>query len=362
MGVQIAAQVLEAYELGQPPGSGGLDLAPVLAQFRRNEGQGNLIEDAFLGGAGDAPRPSEYAVLVDLETPRDAKLAHGDVVRLRPCEVVQRRAIALLRHNPQVDLQSGAQHDGGAGVAVGNDLGHLVVGDEPLHHVGALAGGDENVQVADGLLAPPIAARDHGLLHAFAAFQVLEQWLGEVFRSVEPEPLLDLPFVLELADELELGLGAEAGKPVQLAGGRGLLQVGDGVDLELVEEDLGALGTDAGYGGQLDEAGRRAALHLLEQRQPFRLHELRDLGGEVLADAWQLGEVLALCEHVGNAVRQVADRARGVTIGAHAERVGTFDLEKIGKVVEGAGDLRVVDGHDAGGSRIAGREVSRNLR
>mgnify|MGYP006369458585 CR=1 FL=1 len=51
------------------------------------------------------------------------------------------------------------------------------------------------------------------------------------------------------------------------------------------------------------------------------------------------------------------DRARGVAIGAHAERVGTFDLEKIGKVVEGAGDLRVVDRHEM----VTGGGVRRHL-
>ena len=70
-----------------------------------------------------------------------------------------------------------------------------------------------------------------------------------------------------------------------------------------------------------------------------------DLGGEVGADAGQRVEIFAGGQHLGHVARQRADDARGLAVGAHAERVRRVDLEEIGELLELAGDLRVGDGH-----------------
>ena len=44
-------------------------------------------------------------------------------------------------------------------------------------------------------------------------------------------------------------------------------------------------------------------------------------------------------------MRQVLNCARGFAIGANTERIGTFDLQQIGKVIESGRRLGIVDRH-----------------
>ena len=54
VGVQVAAQVGELHQAGQASVARRLDLAAVLAQLRRNEGQADAAVDRCLVLAGDA--------------------------------------------------------------------------------------------------------------------------------------------------------------------------------------------------------------------------------------------------------------------------------------------------------------------
>ena len=92
--VQVAAQVLERDQPRQRAGLGRLDLAAILAQFRRDERQAERLVDAFLGLAGHertVVHPVE-AVFVQLEAALDGAVAKRDVVALRAGEVLERRA------------------------------------------------------------------------------------------------------------------------------------------------------------------------------------------------------------------------------------------------------------------------------
>ena len=75
--------------------------------------------------------------------------------------------------------------------------------------------------------------------------------------------------------------------------------------------------------------------------------ELGDLARQVGADARQLCQILAAGNDLGGAARQVLDRARGSAVGANTERIGAFDLEQIGEVIEGGRNLGIVDRHRA---------------
>ena len=73
---------------------GGLDLARVLAQHRRDERQAERRVDLLLGLAGDDLAALELGerVLVQRQAARERALAQLDVVALRAGEVEQRRA------------------------------------------------------------------------------------------------------------------------------------------------------------------------------------------------------------------------------------------------------------------------------
>src|SRR5271165_121854 len=73
-----------------------------------------------------------------------------------------------------------------------------------------------------------------------------------------------------------------------------------------------------------------------------------DLVGKVLADTGQRVEVFAVGQHVGDVTRQLADDARRAPVGTHPERVGAFDFEQIGNLVELAGDFGVDQRHKTG--------------
>jgi len=73
----------------------------------------------------------------------------------------------------------------------------------------------------------------------------------------------------------------------------------------------------------------------------------RYLVGQIAADPREFIEVLALSQHVGDTARQLSNQPRRPPVGAHAELVGTLDVEKIGNLVELAGNLGVDDGHGA---------------
>jgi hypothetical protein len=104
-----------------------------------------------------------------------------------------------------------------------------------------------------------------------------------------------------------------------------------------------ALGADARQAQQLRDAGGKAPAQLFQQLAGAGGGDLADLAGEVLADARELGELAALRELRGEVERQSAYDARGVAVGTDAERVFVAELEEIGDLLEGRGDVGVMD-------------------
>ena len=88
----------------------------------------------------------------------DGETAQRDVVRLGAGEIEQRGAIALLRYRTHVDLQAGAEHDGRARRAVRKNLGDVLVVHELIADRRAILRSHHNVQIADRVAAPAIAA------------------------------------------------------------------------------------------------------------------------------------------------------------------------------------------------------------
>src|SRR6185436_11665573 len=113
----------------------------------------------------------------------------GDVVLLRSGQVVEGGAPALRGDDPEVDLDAVAEHDHRLGLAARDDLGDRGHGGEALHDrrydVGR--GGAEDVDVGDGLAAPPRAAAD---LHGGHAGDVAEA-VGDRARLGQPDRELD---------------------------------------------------------------------------------------------------------------------------------------------------------------------------
>ncbi len=174
-------------------------------------------------------------------------------------EVMQRRAVARLRHDAEIDLKAGTQHDGRTRRALGDDVFHLVIGDERLHHVDAGLTGHQNVEIADRLLAPPVAAGDDYLFDALDLFEIGDEGRRELLGLPKADARRGLPAMLDFLQDVGLGLGAEAGQCLKLSRLGGLGEILDMLDGELVIENLDPLGAEAGQGGELNEVARHGS-------------------------------------------------------------------------------------------------------
>ena len=170
--LEVAADVVELDESGQCPLLRRLYLPPILAQLRWDPHHANGAEDLLfrlaanpfacfrvrvrgLLSGGDA----EDTVLVKAQATLDSELAHGHVVGLGACEVVQGRPIRAAWDDTQIHLQPRPQHHGAACRA-----GHLHVLDvwvcqEVLHEWWGIGAHGEDVNIAHRLLAAPVAPR-----------------------------------------------------------------------------------------------------------------------------------------------------------------------------------------------------------
>ncbi len=162
----------QCHQLRQPAFLGGLDLSAILPELRLDIGQPDGGKDFLLGAPAYPFIVSENPILVDLEAPRLPKLPNMDVVVFRTGEIVQRSAIALGGNDANIRLHARLQRNSGACRSLGSDFGDFLERNEVLDDGLALGAGHEQVQVADGLLATPVAARHHDLLDTGTALHI----------------------------------------------------------------------------------------------------------------------------------------------------------------------------------------------
>ena len=292
MAVEIAADVVELHEGGQPAGLRRLDLARVLAQLGRDPRQPHRGVDLLLGGAGDAPSAGlpEDAVLGDLEALLDGHLPDPDVVLLRAREVLERRAEGRRLHHAQVHLDALAVPHRGLGRAPLEDLRHLGQPHEGVHHARGIGRGHEDVEVAHGLLAAAHRAGGLDPLDPADARERVRDLLGQGQRASQRHARLPSPHQRDALEEVLLGLGLDAGQPAELARPRQRLELAEIGDLQAVVEELGGLGADAGDAHQIREPGGHLAAQRLERLDPSRPEILADLAGQIGSDPGDLVE------------------------------------------------------------------------
>ncbi len=177
-------------------------------------------------------------------------------------------------------------------------------------------------------------------------------------RQLEAARLAGMRF--HRLQDVELGLFAEAGQGADAAVARRPVQLLDGLHLEVVVQRLDPLRPQAGNLQQFGDRRRQFAPQAVEQAAVAGVDDFADLGGEVVADAGQPRQVLALFQQRARLLRQFAQRARGIAVGADAERIGALDFEPVGDFLEDGGDVGVVDGHDFNLSHVLSpRTISR---
>ena len=149
--------------------------------------------------------------------------------------------------------------------------------------------------------------------------------------------------------DLLLHLGAEALELPHAAGVERLGEIGAGLHLELLVEQLHPLGAEPRDPQQVEQARGELGGELAVEFQRARADDLGDLLGQVLPDPGDLGQVFrARPDQVGEGLGEVPNRAGGVAVGAHPERVGVLDLEEVGDLVEQPGDVGILHGRSGG--------------
>ncbi len=148
----------------------------------------------------------------------------------------------------------------------------------------------------------------------------------------------------ERGQHVLLGLGAEAGHGAQLLGLGGRLEVVQRGDAQLVVQQLGALGAQAGDAGDLHQAGRDPLAQLHRRRDVALGQQRVDLLGDGLAHPRQVGRP-ALPGQLGHRLAGVADGLRGVAVGQHAVDDRAVQFVERSQLVEGGGDLGVLHRH-----------------
>ncbi len=157
MAVQVAADVAERDEVGQPPLSCRLQLAPPLAQLRLDVGVAEPLVDPLLAraeldlarlGVGDA-------VLGDREAARHRFFAQLHVVGLRAGEVLEQVAERVGGDDPQVDRDAVVGLGPHAVRARRPRRGDQRVGGQVLGQRRRLLGGRDQVDVLAGLGPAP---------------------------------------------------------------------------------------------------------------------------------------------------------------------------------------------------------------
>ena len=135
-------------------------------------------------------------------------------------------------------------------------------------------------------------------------------------------------------------------------------------DAELLVQRGRLLRAQPGNADQRQHAAGNLRPQLLEHRDRAGVEQLADLLGQVLADAFDVGQVaVRIGRDVGERLGQVADPPRRVAIGPHAKRIGVLELEQVGDFVEGGGDVAVVHAAivEEGGEWEQGRGAGASL-
>ena len=320
-----------------------LELAVVLAQLGRDRLVAEVAVDLVLVG-----RPEDLAALDVLDAPlRDAHaaslrvLAHAHVVALRAGEVLQEVAVALERHDAQVELHAVVRHDRGLRRAVAEHLGHERLLDQPGRQGRPVGRRGDHVDVAHGLGAAAQRSRLVGRSQAGCARSGSSTVRASSSAWSMPERALARSGArLDLRQELLLLALAEAREPLQAALARGRLEVGERRDAELLPELARRLGAEAGQADDLDEALGDAAAQLLERRHRAGLAQLADLRRDRVADVVELGQAALLRERPDRLGR-LAEALRGPAVGEHAVHDRAVQLVEVAEQVEQVGDLGI---------------------
>ncbi len=213
-----------------------------------------------------------------------------------------------------------------------------VVAEEPLHQPRPVGRDGEDVEVPDGLPAPPDAP---GRLDRRGPSRFPEE-AGERLRVLDPgrerEPPPPRPIPADRPEEVLLALPPHPGKLLERPAPGGLFEPVDGIDPQALVEELDLFRPQPLDPQKLREAARDLPAQIGEEGASPRRRDLPHLLRDGDADAGDGGEIAPLPRHRRHALRHIGDAPRGGAVRADPERVLPEYVEYVRDLVEDAGD------------------------
>lgn len=108
-------------------------------------------------------------------------------------------------------------------------------------------------------------------------------------------------------------------------------------EAQLFEQRGDLLRTESRNAQHLHDSGRDLRFQVLQLRQLSRLDDDDNLVSEVFADAFELQQLSRIARDDRSDIRrQRFDRASGIAVRSHAERVRTIEFQQVGEVFKDA--------------------------
>ena len=334
-----------SHELRQRALQRRFQLAPALAQLRRDPRQPEPLVDALLGRAARrlAGLVVEHPVLGDVQPAPDRPLAQLHVVGLGAGEVLEHVAELIGRDDLHVDLHARVRVDPRTRLAGGmHGIDQLQLA-QRVDQRGRVRRRGDDVDVLGAVAEPAQRARDLHPVGRRVIAQRAGDLLGDRQRAGEQDArrrAAALLVVGERAQQVLLDLGAEPAQLADLTRLGDLAQLLQRVDVQLVIEQPRALRAEARQVHDGDQPGRELRAQLHGGGDVARLVQRAQLLLERLADARQRRH-LALARQAHHRHRRLADGLGRRAVGDHAVGDRAVELIQVAELIEGGGDLRV---------------------
>ncbi len=212
-----------------------------------------------------------------------------------------------------------------------------------------IGGGRDDVEVAEGLLAPAHRPRLGNVDRSRVLAQDGDNRLDgrQAVSEQAPSRVGVLRLKGERLQDLLLALRAEAGKRPQALGLGGRLQLLERRDAELLPDARRGLRPESRQPHEQHDFGRNRRLPLRKRLDLSLLDDLNDLLLDRLADSLQLLRPSVEGE-LRDRPRRLAHPSRRTAVCEHAERLRPFELEQVCEQVELLGHVGVRGEHGHG--------------
>src|SRR5215467_950262 len=182
-----------------------IDFSEILTHLRRNIVELELAIDFFFGAAGDRffSFKRGEAVFIERISHLERSLAQGNVVRLRPREVLHGSAERFRRKKPHVDLHPTAEMEADLVIAASNDIHDRRIFRDICNRLlttffaAARLASDQDVEVANRFASAAQRPGGSDLVDALELLNVGSQFLTFEFSSVNQESTTDAAIILD---------------------------------------------------------------------------------------------------------------------------------------------------------------------